>query len=387
MVVTLPFLVNLYHDGVFQVNPLQYVNFDSKVIDDVSFDGMSFNDFFATIRRLVLVSPTSMHYKIPIALKLLKTDEDLCSFGIDSDLEYSQTNHTLDDVAHVFEQFEHEDDGNVNIPRMTTDEPWLNKLVRNCTFIGQTGNPNPNLQGRFLLEVEDPDDEQGIKKGDGRKAVNEIISKAVKKRWDKKKENEKKGSLNKVLGRFTLRVDEWYSQCKWYEAYQFSIKPVYGPKFWKPTSQPPPLPPVERKMHERPKKRRIRHPTEDEDHAVTRVGRVMHCHKCWETRHNKTRCTNQERPKCAYLKSKGVVFHDGLSRSMPPPTTIPSSSNTMPPPHTSSSSNTMPLHPTPSTSNTMPPPGLNTITGSNTMPSLATFASTGTNKGKGPLIL
>nr|GEY12703.1 zinc finger, PMZ-type [Tanacetum cinerariifolium] len=51
-----------------------------------------------------------------------------------------------------------------------------------------------------------------------------------------------------------LGVDEWYSQCKWYEAYQFSINPVYGPKFWKPTSQPPPLPHVERNMHERPRK-------------------------------------------------------------------------------------------------------------------------------------
>ncbi|GJS90241.1 hypothetical protein Tco_0772877 [Tanacetum coccineum] len=71
-----------------------------------------------------------------------------------------ETNHPLDDVAHVIEQFEHENKGNVNIPSMTTDDPWLNKLVGNGTFIRQTDNPNPNLQGRFLLEVEDPDDEQ-----------------------------------------------------------------------------------------------------------------------------------------------------------------------------------------------------------------------------------
>ncbi|GKA93038.1 hypothetical protein Tco_0815024, partial [Tanacetum coccineum] len=84
MVVSLPFTVNLCHDGLFQVNPLEYVHFDSRVIDDVSFDGMSFKDFFATIRRLVLVSPTSMYYKVPsdlrTALKLLKTNEDLCEF-------------------------------------------------------------------------------------------------------------------------------------------------------------------------------------------------------------------------------------------------------------------------------------------------------------------
>ncbi|GJV54530.1 hypothetical protein Tco_1455535 [Tanacetum coccineum] len=276
------FTVNTYHDGVFQVNHLEYVNFNSKVIGDVSFDGMSFKDFFATIRRLVLVSLTSMHYKItsdPLtALKLLETNENLCSFvkacyennlkidlftqhngydimemideelhpkkpvsHLDSDSDV-ETNHPLDDVAHVVKQFEHEDEGNVNIPRMTTDDPCLNKPVGNGTFIGQTENPNPNLQGRFLLEVEDRDDEQveskfkskknvsypsfnldtpwneckpvlgmrdvsegkcaglkgkkpktvdneecetskqGSKKGDGRKAVNEILNKAVKKK-------------------------------------------------------------------------------------------------------------------------------------------------------------------------------------------------------------
>ncbi|GKA49499.1 hypothetical protein Tco_0742572 [Tanacetum coccineum] len=147
-----------------------------------------------------------------------------------------------------------------------------------------------------------------------------------------------------------LGVDKWYSQSKWYEAYQFSINHVYGPKFWKPTSKPP-LPPVERKMPRRPRKRRIRHPIEDEDHAVNRVGRVMHCHKCWETGHNKTRCTNQERPKPTYLKSKGIVFHEAPSSSMSPPTAIPSSSNTMPPLPTPSGSNTMPPPHTPSGSN------------------------------------
>ena len=76
-------------------------------------------------------------------------------------------------------------------------------------------------------------------------------------------------------------VDEWYSQCKWYEAYHFSIILVYGLKFWEPTSQPPPLPPVERMMPDRPRKRR--NPTEDDDHVLSRVGKVMHCNKCWET--------------------------------------------------------------------------------------------------------
>ncbi|GJT08851.1 hypothetical protein Tco_0843313 [Tanacetum coccineum] len=142
MVVPLPFTVNLYHDGLFQVNPLEYVHFDSRVIDDVSFDDMSFKDFLATIRRLVLVSPISMHYKIPndptmlgnCPLEDLHPKKPISHVDSDSD---GETNVPLDDVANVVEKIEHENEGN-------------------------TDNPNPNLQGRFLLEVKDPDDEQAF---------------------------------------------------------------------------------------------------------------------------------------------------------------------------------------------------------------------------------
>ncbi|GKG17489.1 hypothetical protein Tco_0362446, partial [Tanacetum coccineum] len=115
-----------------------------------------------------------MYYKIPndplTALKLLKNNEDLCEFVkacyennlkidlftkhngydiiemIDEELHPKkpvshvdsnsdvETNQPLDDVAHVVEQFEHENEGNVNIPRMTTDDPWPNKMVENGTF-------------------------------------------------------------------------------------------------------------------------------------------------------------------------------------------------------------------------------------------------------------
>ncbi|GKE35755.1 hypothetical protein Tco_1455077 [Tanacetum coccineum] len=40
---------------------------------------------------------------------------------------------------------------------------------------------------------------QGSKKGDDRKAMNKIINKVVKERWDKKKKYKKNGSLNKVI--------------------------------------------------------------------------------------------------------------------------------------------------------------------------------------------
>nr|GEY48263.1 hypothetical protein [Tanacetum cinerariifolium] len=89
---------------------------------------------------------------------------------IDSDSDV-ETNHPLDDVARVVEQFKHENKGNVNKPMITTDDYWLNKVVGNGTFIRQTENPSPNLQCRFLLEVEILDDEQVESKFKAKKNV------------------------------------------------------------------------------------------------------------------------------------------------------------------------------------------------------------------------
>nr|GEY88566.1 hypothetical protein [Tanacetum cinerariifolium] len=196
MVVPLPFTVDLCHDVLFTVNLLKYVNFESRVIDDVSFDEHNGYDIMEMIHD-------DLHPRIPVG-----------------HVNYGETNVPLDDVAHVVQQFEHENEGNINIPRMTTDDPWLNKLVGNDTFIGHIDNPKPNLQDRFLLDVEDPDNKQveskfkasrmdlsegkcaglkgkkpkkvdddecetskqGSKNGDGRKAVNETLSKTVKER-------------------------------------------------------------------------------------------------------------------------------------------------------------------------------------------------------------
>ncbi|GJZ61273.1 RNA-directed DNA polymerase, eukaryota, reverse transcriptase zinc-binding domain protein [Tanacetum coccineum] len=78
-----------------------------------------------------------------------------------------------------------------------------------------------------------------------------------------------------------LGVSQFYSKNKWLEAYQHSIRPVPGSKLWKPVDFPKPLPPIERKMPRRPRKVRIRHPTEN-NHEISRRRRVMHCHKSWE---------------------------------------------------------------------------------------------------------
>ncbi|GJU64060.1 hypothetical protein Tco_1245895 [Tanacetum coccineum] len=53
-------------------------------------------------------------------------------------------------------------------------------------------------------------------------------------------------------------------ESKWFDTYQFSIKPVYGSKMWKPTINTPPLPPIVKIMRGRPRKNRIKHPSEKE---------------------------------------------------------------------------------------------------------------------------
>ncbi|PWA66859.1 hypothetical protein CTI12_AA112880 [Artemisia annua] len=58
-------------------------------------------------------------------------------------------------------------------------------------------------------------------------------------------------------------VHEWYSQERWFQAYQFLIRPVYGSTMWKRTRDPPLLPPLMRRMPGRPKKKRIIAPSEN----------------------------------------------------------------------------------------------------------------------------
>ncbi|GKA20261.1 zinc finger, PMZ-type containing protein [Tanacetum coccineum] len=95
-----------------------------------------------------------------------------------------------------------------------------------------------------------------------------------------------------------IRVSTWYSQSKWFDTYQFSIKPVYRSKMWKSTINTPPLLPIVKTVPGRPRKNRIKHPSElDDQHHVSRVGRVMTCQKCWRPCHNKSSCTNPRRDK------------------------------------------------------------------------------------------
>nr|GEW16020.1 putative ribonuclease H-like domain-containing protein [Tanacetum cinerariifolium] len=404
--------VNRYHDGLFQDNLLEYVHFNSRVIDDVSFDVTAFkllkND--EDLGQFVKACYEN-NFKIDLFTKhngydiIKMINEDLHPKKhvghVDSDT-YGETNVPFDDVANVVEHFKHKNKGNVNIPRMTTDDPWLNKLNDHNKLLafcnmGVSKGKYVGLKGKKPKTVDDDECEtskQGSKNGDGSTCVleNEVNDEdgklyfggfyvcfhGVKQGWLE--------GCRKIIG---LDV-EWDTLCScngWVYAHEDEFNYEVA------KCQPPPLPHVERKMPGRPKKRRIRHPTEDDDHVLPEMGRVMHCNKCWEIEHNKTRCPDKERPKPAYLRSKGIVFHEAPSTSNtmtpsssntmpPPPTPSPSTSNTIPPP---SGFNTMPPPPTPSSSNTMPShatPGLKTSACPKTMPS----ASIGTNKGKCPLI-
>nr|GEX17210.1 hypothetical protein [Tanacetum cinerariifolium] len=265
MVVVLPFTVNLYHDGIYVVNPLEYVHFDSRVIDDVSFVGFSFKDFLLLLEE---------HNGYDIMEMI---HEDL----------HSKIHHNH------------------------------NKLL---VFYGRDVSQGKcvGLKGKKPKTIDDDEcktNKQGSKIGLWIPCVHEMV-----------------GYMHMKMN-LDFEVDE---------------------------CQLPPLPHVERKMYGRPRKRRIRHPTEDDDHVLLR----------------EAQSSSMLHP----TSTPSTSF--SLNIMPPPPTPLPSTSNTMPP---LSGFNTMPPPPTPPGSNTMPShatPASNTSACSNTMP----FASTGTNKGTCPLI-
>ena len=91
-------------------------------------------------------------------------------------------------------------------------------------------------------------------------------------------------------------VHEWYSQERWFQAYQFSIRPVYGSIMWKRTRDPLLLPPLIRRMPGRPKKKRFIAPSENNS-QVSRRGRIMTCTNCQQKGHNKASCKKEPVPK------------------------------------------------------------------------------------------
>lgn len=99
-------------------------------------------------------------------------------------------------------------------------------------------------------------------------------------------------------------VHEWYSQERWFQAYQFSIRPVYSSTMWKRTRDPILLPPLIRRMPGRPKKKRFIAPSENNS-QVSRMGRIMTCSNCQEKGHNKASCKKKKNQSQNHLSPLG----------------------------------------------------------------------------------
>nr|GEU94945.1 hypothetical protein [Tanacetum cinerariifolium] len=133
--IIMPFSVNLYHDGVFVERPLEYTNGDFKVIDDVDFDGMLYVQMFDIIRR---ITPKKQAVKT-----LFKCNVD----------DASRTYENLEDLKDIVD-FKVKGEENVVMPKNSTDDPWLKKLVSQRNFIGHTDDPMANLGIRLYTQVD-----------------------------------------------------------------------------------------------------------------------------------------------------------------------------------------------------------------------------------------
>lgn len=190
------FTINFYYHGFFVGNPLQYVDGDLRVVHNVNFEGVIYSEFCHTFRKLVGMAPSSYYYvktgvPMNLGLKPLKTYEDLeaiekaaqendlkmdiycehSGYNVlemlkndnlvnqedEQDFSDNENQDTLDDVKDLV-YFQTEDDSDVVIPKISTNDPWLNKLVGLCKFIGHMDDPIPPLNGRFMVEITDPEE-------------------------------------------------------------------------------------------------------------------------------------------------------------------------------------------------------------------------------------
>lgn len=95
-------------------------------------------------------------------------------------------------------------------------------------------------------------------------------------------------------------VSHWYLTSKWQKQYAYSIKPVRGIKFWKPSGEATvnaPARPVSKGRKKKPEKR-IKGVNESptKGKKVTQHNRVMHCSRCGMPAHNATKCPNSGVP-------------------------------------------------------------------------------------------
>nr|GEX96246.1 hypothetical protein [Tanacetum cinerariifolium] len=98
MVVPLSFTVNLYHDRLFMVNHLEYVHFESRVIDDVSFDDDDLGQFVKACYENNLKIDLFTYHNSYDSIEMIHDDQHPKKHvgHVDSDSD-GQTNVLLDD--------------------------------------------------------------------------------------------------------------------------------------------------------------------------------------------------------------------------------------------------------------------------------------------------
>ncbi|XP_057795021.1 uncharacterized protein LOC131011251 [Salvia miltiorrhiza] len=83
----------------------------------------------------------------------------------------------------------------------------------------------------------------------------------------------------------------WYHKSMYQKAYEYTIKPVPGVKFFKKELHAPIEPPPWEKMTGRPRKNRIRAQNEPSSSTrLSRKGQIQRCSICKDTGHKKTFC-------------------------------------------------------------------------------------------------
>ncbi|XP_074276993.1 uncharacterized protein LOC141600649 [Silene latifolia] len=103
------------------------------------------------------------------------------------------------------------------------------------------------------------------------------------------------GVILKNRGTVNNYVDEVYNKAKYVLAYERVVAPIPGHKLWEKTGLPEPLPPAERVMPGRPKSKKRRKESGEDNgkgKGVKRAKKSNKCSNCRELGHYKRTCKN-----------------------------------------------------------------------------------------------
>lgn len=90
-------------------------------------------------------------------------------------------------------------------------------------------------------------------------------------------------------------MSDWYHKTTYQKAYECSILPVPGVKFFKIDDHAPIEPPPIVKKPGRPRKKRVRASNEPASAKhLSRIGQIQHCSICNVVRHKRNRCSSSQ---------------------------------------------------------------------------------------------